>query len=99
MAVSNIQEIVLYTCDFKNPVECHDAIAWFDHSGVEYLKLHYSDPAQESAVLDALNTWWTGKEVSYWPFVVYKVADVGADFVEGLDNIKTAIPALLSNEE
>lgn len=99
MTVSKIQEIVLYTCDFKNQVECHDAAAWFDHSGIEHLKLHYSDPNQESAVIDALNTWWTGKEVSYWPFVVYKDSQSGANFVEGLDNIKATIPALLSVEE
>lgn len=96
MTISNIQEIVLYTCDFKNPVECHEASAWFDHSGIEHLKLHYSDPAQENDVLNALNTWWSGKTVSYWPFVVYRDTQLNANFVEGLDNIKATIPILFS---
>jgi hypothetical protein len=103
MAVVKIHEIVLYTTSAMNPIECHDAKAWLDHSGIQFINLHYNDPEQLPQVISALNTWWEGKQLSQWPFVVYKeqhddrpITQMLANFIEGVDNIKNQLPALAS---
>lgn len=101
MAVIKIHEVVLYTSGFANPVACHEAAAWFDHSNIEHMKLHYNDPSQEGAVLSALNTWWSHATVDGWPFVTFReehddrpITQMTANFIEGLEDIKAQLPAL-----
>jgi len=103
MAINKIHEICLYTSDIMNPVECHAAKAWFDHSGINYRWLNYNSAAQLPEVTNALNTWWTGKTVAEWPFVVYRYEKEESpgiwvsDFIEGVDNIKDTLPGIVSS--
>ena len=101
MAIVKIHEIVLYTTNAMNERECFDAVAWMDHNNIQYRRLHYNADHPTNEVTDALNTWWPGKTVSYWPFVVYReqhddrpLTDMPASFIEGLENIKTELPKL-----
>lgn len=103
MTVAKIHDVVLYTSSTENPVDCHAAKAWMDHSGIVYTHLNYNDAEQLPDVLAALNTWWAGKEVTTWPFVVFMEQHKGmpitrltANFIEGLENIKDKLLNLSS---
>lgn len=103
MTVAKIHDVVLYTSSTENPVDCHAAKAWMDHTGIVYTNLNYNDAEQLPNVLAALNTWWVGKEVNTWPFVVFMeqhegkpVSQLTANFIEGLENIKTYLPNLVA---
>ena len=56
-------------------------------------------------VTKALNTWWTGKTVSNWPFIVYRYYEnenqeiVVSDFIEGFENIKTQLPEIVASSK
>jgi hypothetical protein len=104
MAIYEINELCLYSSDVMNPVECHAAKAWLDHSGISYKWLNYNDANQLPEVTKALNTWWSGKTLGEWPFVVYRYKSnensvLFADFIEGLDNIKNQLSEIISSSE
>jgi hypothetical protein len=108
MAIAKITEVCLYTSSVLNPLECHAAKAWFDHSGIKYQWLDYNDIDQLPEVTKALNTWWKRKTVSQWPFVVYRYFEYDdgdpaepliSDFVEGLENIQTQLPQIVGSAE
>jgi len=101
MAVLKIHNVYLYTSNMVNPVECQELTAWLDHSGIPYTHLNYNDSSQLSEVTKALNTWWFGKEVGEWPFVVFhEERDTlpdgihGPNFIEGKDNVIAQLPSL-----
>lgn len=101
MAVTKIHDIYLYTSDVHNAVECHELTAWMDHSGIPYTHLTYNDVNQLPEVVKALNTWWNGKELGVWPFVVFQeerdtLPDgvKGANFIEGKEAVISQLPAL-----
>lgn len=101
MAVIKIDNIYVYTTDVVNALECHELVAWLDHNRIPYTKLYYAEESRLLEVTKALNTWWNGKEVSYWPFVVfYEARDTLPDghtmpnFIEGKDNVIAQLPAL-----
>lgn len=106
MAINKIYEIFLYTTDIVNPVECHQAKAWLDHSNIDYKWLNYNDINQLPEVIKALNTWWSGKELAQWPFVVYRYQKDGepfgyitSDFIEGVENIKSQLPEIILSSQ
>jgi len=107
MAIAKFTEVCLYTTSLVNPVECHEIKAWLDHSGINYRWLNYNDINQLPEVTKALNTWWTGKTVSQWPFIVYRYEEeesphpryLMADFIEGVENIKSQLPEVLASSQ
>ena len=105
MAITKFLDVCLYTTDLINPVECHAAKAWLDHSEIKFNHLRYNDANQLPQVMEALNTWWSGKVLGGWPFVVYRYEDdqknglIVSDFIEGLDNIKQQLPEILASSK
>lgn len=108
MAIVRIEEIYLYVTQYgDNAAENIEASAFMDHSGLEYTRLWYNDPAQHEEVLNAITSWVTSpasgcQPVTKFPFLVY--TEVHDDrparsspikVLQGIDEIKT-FPALLN---
>ena len=109
MAIVKIEEVFLYAAMSGTDVaENLEAVAFMDHSGIQYVKLQYNDAEQLSAVLSAVNSWWQRPDmardpVTKFPFVVYtEVHDniparhSPVRCLEGLEAIKT-FPALFAS--
>jgi len=106
MAVVKIHEIILYTCDSVNSLDGHDLAAWLDHTDIKYVRMHYNNTAVLDTVINNLNTWWKDKQLTAnsWPFVTYKEEhDDGrpsyaltSNVIEGLQNVKDQLPALVA---
>lgn len=107
MAIQRLEEVYLYVVpDEVGSTENLEANAFMDHSGIEYTRLYYADPTQHESVINAVNTWWTDRDidplepVTKFPFVVYtEVRDdipvrlSPVKYASGLDAIK-AFPEL-----
>jgi hypothetical protein len=111
MALAKIDEIFLYTDSGSQPIVTHELNAWFDHSGIPYSKLNYTDINNVKLVLDALNTWWqpdedtgiTQPQVTEFPLVVYTEFHTDKPeyyqprkYIQGKQNIIEQMPDLYS---
>lgn len=64
--------INLYTALSNTALDSLAAKEALDAAGVTYTHLHYTDAAQQQAVLDAVNTWQPDKpKLTTFPFLVY----------------------------
>jgi len=109
MAIVKIEEVFLYTATATtNVAENLEAVAFMDHSGIQYTKLQYNDAEQLPAVLSAVNTWWDRPDMARepltgFPFLVYTEVhdDIAARHspvrcLDGIEKIKT-FPAILES--
>ena len=109
MALTKIEDIFLYTSNVLQPIETHELMAWFDHSGIPYSLLNYGDQSNVDVVLSALNTWWAPDpltnerqpDVTEFPLVVYSAYYDGYDteyrkYIQGKENIISQISDLYS---
>lgn len=111
MAIVRIEEVYLYATQYgDNAVENIEASAFMDHSGIEYTRLWYNDPAQHPDVLSSITSWVTSpgsgcEPVTKFPFLVY--TEVHDDRparsspikrLQGIDEIKT-FPTILAQSK
>lgn len=108
MSLSRIEEIYLYVCSKTQLQDTFELYAWFDHSGIPYVKMDYSDPATHADCLRPLNTWWQPDEngvtqppLTDFPFVIYTevhsdkpVSYLPRKYIAGKDNIIAQMPDL-----
>ena len=108
MTVARIEEVTLYTSSTEDAVGTHELRAWFDHSGIDHIKLNYADVDQIPAVLSAINTWWQADEqgvaqdpVTSLPIVIYTEVHSGKPvsylprkYIAGKDTIIAQLPTL-----
>lgn len=103
MAIQKLEEVYLYVApDEAGSTENLEANAFMDHSGIEYTRLYYADPSQHESVINAVNSWWTNRDidplepVTKFPFIVYTEVhdDIPArlspvKYIQGLEGIKS----------
>jgi hypothetical protein len=108
MALAKIKEIYVYTNSAADQVGTHELHAWFDHSGIEHVKLNYNDISILADVIDPLNTWWRKDEngdvqppLTAFPFVVYTEVHTDEEsynepkkYIAGKDKIIAELPSL-----
>jgi hypothetical protein len=107
MALAKIDEVFVYTSMEDDPLSTHQVNAWFDHSGIEHIKINYPKEGIPSA-LTPLNTWWQADEngvvqppATGFPLVVYTeihsgkpVSYLPRKYIQGKDEIMATLPAL-----
>ena len=107
MSLAKIEEVFLYTCSEESPIETHELNAWFDHSGIQHIKLNYPKEQIEQA-LTPLNTWWQEDENGVtqppavgFPLLVYTevhsdkpISYLPRKYIYGKDEIISQLPAL-----
>lgn len=88
-------DFYLYTGLTANGNDCYEALKFLNDSGIQFIHLHYGDPAQHEEVLHNVGTWFQGQDVTIdFPFVHYnEVIDIDpyktVKAIVGIDAIKS----------
>lgn len=69
--IVGIANIYLYTGLTPSGGDSYAAKQWMEDQGIEYVHLHYAEPAQHESVFEALRTWFPEQEILDFPFVIY----------------------------
>jgi len=82
-----MKNIYLYGALDSSVADFYNIKKYLDDKKVEYTMLFYTDEKQFGGVLDAIKTWFPGKEVKGYPLLIWDNEDNTKEFATTLAQV------------